>query len=218
MKKRYALFAAAFLLVGSAAGRCQGPAPAAMLPPASSAEDRDESQPTFGARLRMLGQRVGDWSRLRLVSQQVATPAEPAAAAKEIPVVPPPPPPAAPPLYAVGAPCLCAQRHRTCGEAIDDWLTYRRLDQDCCFCIPKCAPCCNPPLYTYFVGNCCVQPIPPGHGPLCACAGCSSNGHRPAGFLEGMQNNRFWPGNGHFRQWCDDFLFKHDESVAEGPQ
>ena len=47
--------------------------PAPMLPPpVDSAEVMDTPQPTFGARLLMLGQRVEGWARLRLVSQEAA--------------------------------------------------------------------------------------------------------------------------------------------------
>jgi hypothetical protein len=214
MKKHYALLAGACLLLGTALGRSQESAPAPLIAaPGGPAALVETPQPTLGARLLMLRQRVEDWTKLRLVSQEAATPMEPAAPAKEAQVVAPPPsPPAPPPLYAVGAPCLSASRpHRSCGEKLDDWLTYRRLNYDCCCCFPKCTPCCNPPLYTYFIGNCCVQPLPVGYGPRCGCGGCSSGAHRLAGLGLGH-------GNFNFRQWWDNFLFKHDESGADNPK
>src|SRR5262249_30575230 len=102
--------------------------------------------------------------------------------------------------------CFSGPGHRCCWEQIDDWFTYRPLTRDCCGCLPKCAPCCPPPLYTFFLGNCCVGS--PGAG-CCARRDTGfGSGHRLAGLWQGVRGCCSWRG------W-DELLFYHPKSNTE---
>src|SRR5262249_60909 len=102
------------------------------------------------------------------------------------------------PPAAEGAPCMSGPRHRSCWEQLDDWLTYRPLSRDCHDCFLKPAPCCEPPLYAFFIGGCCVTPAPANRG---ACGvGC---GHRLAGFWEGLRSCCQAPAQGECRIWLN---------------
>jgi hypothetical protein len=59
-------------------------------------------------------------------------------------------------------PCRCSSRsscrafcHRLC-----DWLTYQPLSRPGpCGCCLKSPQCCRPPLFAFFLGNCCLSPV-----------------------------------------------------------
>jgi hypothetical protein len=104
------------------------------------------------------------------------------------------------------APCLTGPGHGSCLEQVAGWFTYRPRYRNYCGCFPKCAPCCEPPLYTFFLGSCCVNRAAAGcrtAGEESACCGC---GHRLAGFWDGTR----------LRQRLDDFLFYHHEACEQG--
>jgi hypothetical protein len=153
------------------------------------------------AKCMTLQQRMQEWGKLRTVSQTVVEPAvrEPAGPAPSVVSGPAPSPAAVQgfvPVLQVG-PCMSGPAHRSCREQLCDWLTYRPLSREqspiwtpsrgllfwrdecwqachsCCHCLPKCAPCCPPPLYTFFIGPCCVNPAGAGCGPACGHCGAS---------------------------------------------
>ncbi len=131
--------------------------------PAGAAETK-QSAPA--AKCLTLQQRMAEWGKLRQVSQTTAMPV-PESTSPEVNAEAAPPAPAgtaAPPLMPTAGACLAGPGHRPCWEQLDDWVTYRPLSQNCCDCFPKCVPCCYPPLYAFFLGNCCVQPVPPTSG------------------------------------------------------
>jgi hypothetical protein len=150
--------------------------------------------PATPAKCLTLQHRIQEWGKLRTISQTAAEPAvpEPAKPAPSVspePVPSPPPAQAIPPAALLSPPCMSGPGHRCCRDQLIDWLTYRPLShQDfhiwtpsrglcfwrdeswqgchtCCNCLPKCAPCCAPPPYTFFLGSCCVHPSEAGgHG------------------------------------------------------
>ncbi len=148
------------------------------------------------AKAQTLQQRMDGWNRLRPVSQTEAMPAmETASPPTAAEAAPSPPHAGMAPVASLEAHCLMGPGHKPCWEQLDDWLTYRPLSQNCCNCFPKCAPCCPPPLYTFFIGNCCVNPAGPacvgrcGHGAPIDCRHCV------ASWWEGIHNAPLWPGN-----------------------
>ncbi len=76
---------------------------------------------------------------------------------------------AATPTPAAPVPCqgVCASCRATCAaqcQRFIEWATYRPLTR-CgpCGCLPCIAPCCSPPLYTFFLTDCM-------NGGTCGCA------------------------------------------------
>jgi hypothetical protein len=205
----------ASVLLTTTPGRSQdaGRAPRPIIP-AAAAGSFETTQPAPVAKSLTVPQRMEGDVRLRPVSHMAAAPeqsAVPSAAPETVPI--PPDSRAIYPMPLVGEPCLSGPRPRSCWEQLDDWVTYRPLHKDCCDCLPRCAPCCPPPLYTFFIGGCCVHPT----GPVCSTPPCGS-GHRLVSLWNGVRNCRYWPGNLGFQFWhgSSDFLFWHGKSCAQG--
>jgi hypothetical protein len=167
--------------------------------------------PAVAAKCLTLQQRLAEWGKVRQVSQPTPMPAAEA-------ISPPANGEPLPPPTRVGEPipsmvpaqpsCLSGPGHRPCWAQLDDWLTYRPLKQNCCDCFPKAEPCCSPPLYAFFIGNCCIQPVAPDyHG---------APGHRLGCLWERMHHCQLWPGNVcvHVRQGLSGFFFSLGESCA----
>lgn len=152
-----------------------------------------------------LPQRIKEWGKLRLVKQPPAAAVESAdPAVPQSPAEPLPAPQAVPapvPDAAAGVACFSGPAHRCCWEQLDDWLTYRPVTRSCCDCLPRCAPCCPPPLYTFFIGTCCVNSAGAGCG--APCGGFGGCGPRPVG-----RRFQLWQG------W-DAFFFNHPK-VSDG--
>jgi hypothetical protein len=69
---------------------------------------------------------------------------------------------AVPEAHAVSSHC-CAGGHcqGSHWHRLVDWLTYQPPCRHWCCCGYKCYPCCHPPLFAYFLGNCCTA-VPVG--------------------------------------------------------
>jgi hypothetical protein len=192
MKNAGAVIAVVSLLLAVVPGRSQESAP--------------------GAKCLTLQQRLADWGKVRQVSQTTAMPTPESASppATDEVVQPSPHAAAMPTTVPASECCLTGPGHRPCWEQLDDWLTYRPLCQSCSDCCPKPVPCCNAPLYAFFIGNCCVRPVAPNpHG---------APGHRVACIWDSFRNSRLWPGNvdTHLRQRLSSFFFFLGESCARG--
>jgi hypothetical protein len=229
MKNAWITVAVTSLLLAAGPGRSQdaGMTPRLAVPdvPAGAFETTEHAP---GAKCLTLQQRLQEWGKVRPASHSTTTPEEPTPPSPSLEAVPPggmlsrpfsdtggvpsltgresmAPSPTAP----LGAPCLTGPRHRCFWEQLNDWLTYRPLSHDVCDCFPKCVPCCDPRLYTFFIGACCVNPTGAGCRPVCAHDGCCRGGARCAGLWQGVRNCRLWHG------W-DDLLFYHGKDCAHG--
>lgn len=177
-------------------------------------------QPAPAAKCQTLQQRMVEWSRLRPAAYGSEAPLVEPASPAVVPhaVLPEPPAAAIAPVALGGEPCLTGPSHRPCWEQLDDWLTYRPLTHSCCDCFPKCEPCCYPPLYAFFLGDCCVHPVEPSRrgGYLRDTSGVC--GHRIAALWNGARSNPLWPGTVcvHIRQGMSGFFFHLGESCAPG--
>jgi hypothetical protein len=130
-----------------------------------------------------------------------------------------PPAPAEPvvsPLPPLPAPCLSGPGHRCFRQQLIDWLTYRPLSQDICDCFPRCVPCCEPRLYLFFVGPCCVNPAEIQGRATCARNAACGCRNRCAGPCEqpGKCASGKCPGSFHWWPGWDALLFNHPKTCC----
>ena len=179
----------------------------------SSRAIMDTTQAVPAAKCLSLQQRLDGFGKVRPVSYTESPAGESTTTAQNAA----PTPPADHAMAPMAGLCLNGPAPRCCWEQLDDWLTYRPLEQNCCDCFPKCAPCCPPALYTFFIGTCCVAPPLAESHPrslrnlMCGCRQRLANG------LDGMRSCRLWPGNFgiHFWHGPNDFLFWHGKNGTQ---
>jgi hypothetical protein len=178
MKSGWTVLVVGSLFLAAGVGRSQdgGKAVGPMVP-AFPTGDIETASPAAAKRLT-LPQRLQEWAKLRVAGEAEAEPLGPApkVAAEPAPPLPPPPVAAVSPAVPPGPPCMSGPGHRACREQLREWLTYRPLCHCCCNCIPKCAACCPPPLYAFFIGPCCVNTTGAGCRPSCGHGGCCACG------------------------------------------
>jgi hypothetical protein len=216
MKKVWIFVAVASLFLAAGRSRSQDgvTVPAPVLPDVAAGA-LDSTQLAPGAKCLTLQQRLQEWGKVR--------PASDATAASVEPISPPspdtPPPTLAAPAVAQippGAPCLAGPGHRCFREQLVDWLTYRPLSHNICDCFPRCVPCCEPRLYLFFIGPCCVNPAEGGgrlacaRNTACGCRDqCTGPREQPCKCCSGT-------GLGSFHLWhgWDDLLFNRPKNCA----
>jgi hypothetical protein len=185
--------------------------------PEGVADAADKTQPALGARCLTLQQRLQEWGKVQPANETIA-----AAVEQTSPTPSPdhdPQTPAAPvvaPILPATAPCLAGPGHRCFRQQLIDWLTYRPLSRNVCDCFPKCVPCCEPRLYLFFLGPCCVNSAEAGNHVACARNGPCGCGERCTVAREPQCRCRSWTGLGSFHLWhgWDDLLFNHPKDCA----
>jgi hypothetical protein len=208
MKNAWIFVAVASLFL--AAGRCPSqdtgtlPEPVFFDLPAGALEG---TQPAPGTKCLTLHQRLQEWGKVRPVSQTITSPMDP------VPDTMPPTPlaPVAAPIAPVAAPCLTGPPHRCFRDQLVDWLTYRPLCHNICDCFPRCTPCCEPRLYTFFIAPCCINPTGAGCRAACAHDRCCGCGER-----QPCCKCRSRAGCFHLWHGWDDVLFNHPKNCAQG--